>query len=286
MSDPVVVGTDGSAAGSAAVEWAADDAARMHTSLRVVFALDRSPYDIPKFSTRQWGDALTRNAEQVLAEAGALARKRQPEIEVTTRMAEGAPAVVLRDQAADAAEIVIGSRGLGGFAGAVLGSVSMHVAGHARGPVVVVHPGPRTVRGEVVVGVDDSPECDPALAYAFEQAALRGATLRAVHAWQAPVHAYAPEIVYDMDEVRQAQHQVATGKLASWRETYPQVKVVEDVRSAHPVEALSAASEGADLLVVGSHGRGALGSLALGSVSRGVLHHARSAVAVVRSPRA
>ncbi|WP_084780024.1 universal stress protein [Planobispora rosea] len=92
MSDPVVVGTDGSAAGSAAVEWAADDAARMRAPLRIVFAADCSPYDIPKFSTREWGDALTRNAERVLAEAEALARKRQPEIEITTRVIEGAPA--------------------------------------------------------------------------------------------------------------------------------------------------------------------------------------------------
>ncbi|MBG0817831.1 universal stress protein [Planomonospora sp. ID82291] len=286
MSDPVIVGTDGSAAGSAAVEWAADDAARMRAPLRIVFALDRSPYQIPRFSAPEWGDALIRNAERVLAEAEALARGRRPEIEVTTRVVEGAPAVVLRDQAADATEIVIGSRGLGGFAGAVLGSVSMHVAGHARGPVVVVHDGPRTAHGEVVVGIDDSPECDPALAYAFEQAALRGAGLRAVYAWQLPVHVYAPEIVYDMDEIRRAQHEVAAAKLESWRETYPQVKVVEDVRPGHPVEALTAASEQADLVVVGSHGRGALGSLALGSVSRGVLHHVRGAVAVVRAPRA
>nr|BFE78098.1 hypothetical protein GCM10020093_006990 [Planobispora longispora] len=193
--------------------------------------------------------------------------------------------MVLREQAQSASEVVIGSRGLGGFAGAVLGSVSGHVAGHARGPVVVVRSGAREMYGEIVVGVDDSPQCDPALAYAFEQAVLRGARLRAVYAWQLPVHAYAPEIVCDMDEIRRAQHRVAADKLASWRQTHPTVEVVEDVRSAHPVQALSAASERADLVVVGSHGRGALGSLALGSVSRGVLHHARGAVAVVRSPR-
>ncbi|MEU4410961.1 universal stress protein [Streptosporangium sp. NPDC023963] len=286
MSDPVIVGTDGSAAASAAVEWAADDAARMRAPLRIVFALNLLPYDIPKFSAPEWEDPLTRNAERVLAEAEALVRERRPEVEVTTQTIQGAPPVVLRDQAAGATEIVVGSRGLGGFAEAVLGSVSMHVAGHARGPVVVVHSGPRTVHGEIVVGIDDSPQCDPALAYAFEQASLRNATLRALYAWQAPVHAYAPEIVYDMDEIRRAQHQVAADKLTSWQQTYPQVKVIEDVRCGHPVEVLTAASKEADLVVVGSHGRGALGSLALGSVSRGVLHHARGTVAVVRSPLA
>ncbi|GII03292.1 universal stress protein [Planobispora takensis] len=285
MSVPVVVGTDGSAAGSAAVEWAAEDAARMSAPLHIVFALDRSPYDIARFPTRDEGDALARSAEKVLAEAEAVARKDRPELEVLTRTIEGTPGVILRDQAEHATEIVIGSRGLGGFTGAVLGSVSVHVAGHARGPVVVVRSGPRSARGEIVVGVDDSPECDPAIVYAFEQARLRGARLRALHAWQAPVHAYAPDIAYDMDEVNRVHTQAAVEKLAPWRRTYPQVEVVEDVRVGHPVQALAEASEQADLVVVGSHGRGVVGALTLGSVSRGLLHHARGAVAVVRSPR-
>ncbi|WP_344988285.1 universal stress protein [Nonomuraea helvata] len=137
--------------------------------------------------------------------------------------------------------------------------------------------------GEVVVGVDDSPECEPALAYAFQQAKLRGSALRVLHAWQLPVHAFAPEITYDMDEIRRAQHQVVRDRLAVFAADHPQVTIVEDVQSAHPVDALADASERADLLVVGSHGRGALGSMLLGSVSRGVLHHAHCPVAVVRA---
>ncbi|MEV0391382.1 universal stress protein [Nonomuraea sp. NPDC050643] len=139
------------------------------------------------------------------------------------------------------------------------------------------------VRGEVVVGVDDAPECEPALAYAFGQAKLRGATLRAVHAWQLPVHAFAPEAAYDMDEVRAAQHQVVRDRVEALRATYPEVRLIEDIPAAHPVDALTDASERADLLVVGSHRGGALGSLLLGSVSRGVPHHAHRPVAVVRA---
>ncbi|MFD0475661.1 universal stress protein [Nonomuraea thailandensis] len=133
------------------------------------------------------------------------------------------------------------------------------------------------------MGVDDSPECEPALAYAYEQAELRGATLRAVHAWQLPVHAYAPDIVYDMDEVRAARLQVVRDRLKTLGRDHPKVNVIEDVQSAHPVDALTAAAERADLLVVGSHGRGALGSALLGSVSRNVVQHARCPVAVVRA---
>ncbi|WP_433380726.1 universal stress protein [Streptosporangium sp. CA-115845] len=283
MSNLIIVGADGSSNATAAIEWAADVAARMSLPLRIVTAVQRWPNDIPKFPAPEWEDAVTESSQKVLAAAEETARSRQPGIEVTTTLIEGPPSLVLREQGKEATELVVGTRGLGGFAGALIGSVSVHVAGHVHCPVVVVRPGQAGAHGEITVGLDDSDACEPALAYAFEQARLRGSTLRALYAWQVPVHIYAPEIVYDMDEFRAAHDKVVTDRLAGWRERYPEVKVIEDVRRAHPVEALSDASDTCDLLVVGSHGRGALGSLFLGSVSRGVLHHARCSVAVVRS---
>ncbi|MEQ4721778.1 universal stress protein [Nonomuraea sp. B19D2] len=279
----IIVGVDGSVAARAAVEWAAKDAFRMRVPLRLVHAVDRSPYQVSKFPNAAIPDALLSEGQRILREAEALVRERQPTVEVGTRDIEGAPAEVLREQAEDATEIVVGSRGRGGLAGALLGSVSTHVAGHVRCPVVVVRGEHRPTYGEIVVGVDDSPECEPALVYAFEQARLRGSALRVLHAWQVPVHAFAPEASYDMDEVRTAQHQVVRDRLAVFSRDYPEVRLVEDVQSADPVNALTDASERADLLVVGSHGRGALGSMVLGSVSRGVLHHAHCPVAVVRA---
>ncbi|MET7332295.1 universal stress protein [Nonomuraea sp. NPDC005650] len=280
----IIVGVDGSVTSRAAVEWAADDAFRMRMPLRIVHAVDLLPYQIGRYPNAALPDVLQHEGRRILSEAEALVHERQPTVEVTSQDVEGSPTAVLRQQAEGAAEIVVGSRGLGGFAGALLGSVSMNVAGHVRCPVVVVPEGHRPVHGEVVAGVDDSAECEPALAYAFEQAKLRGGALRVVHAWQLPVHAFAPEISgYDMDEVRTAQHQVVRDRVAIFSEDYPEVKVLEDVQSAHPVNALTDASERADLLVVGSHGRGALGSMLLGSVSRGVLHHAHCPVAVVRA---
>ncbi|MBB5782609.1 universal stress protein [Nonomuraea jabiensis] len=279
----IIVGADGSANSRAALEWAADDAFRMRVALRIVHARDRSPYQIRKYPIDALPDALRREGQRILRAAEDLVRERQPTVEVTTEDVEGPPAEVLREQAKDATEVVVGSRGLGGFAGALLGSVSMHVAGHVNCPVVVVRGERRPVWQEVVVGVDDSPECEPALAYAFEQAKLRGSALRVVHAWQLPVHAFAPEIAYDMDEIRTEQHRVVRDRVKIFSGDHPEVKVVEDAQSAHPVEALTDASGRADLLVVGSHGRGALGSMLLGSVSRGVLHHAHCPVAVVRA---
>ncbi|WP_093261547.1 universal stress protein [Thermostaphylospora chromogena] len=280
----IVVGADGSESSFAAVAWAADDAMRTKVPLRIVYAVERGPYDIARFPTGVWTDLKKRTSHQVLQDAEAVARERQPDIEVTTEAIEGDPVVILREQAHNADELVVGSRGLGGFAGAVLGSVSMKVAGHAHGTVVVVRPGEKTVHGEIVVGLDESDNCEPALGYAFRQAALRGCELRALYAWEVPARIYAPEIAYEMEEMRKAQVQAAYARLAPWRERYPQVPVIEDVRSVHPVKALVDASGDADLVVVGSHGRGAIRALVLGSVSRGVLHGARCTVAVVRSP--
>ncbi|MBB2910819.1 nucleotide-binding universal stress UspA family protein [Streptosporangium becharense] len=282
-SPPIVVAVDGSDDATRAVRWAADDAFRRRLPLRIVHVVERGPYDTPRFAVPDLPRMMVERGREVLLEAERTVRARQPSVEVSTELIEGSLTGILRREADAAAETVLGSRGLGGFAGALLGSVSTHVAGHAHGPVVVVRPGGEEARREVVVGVDDSTESEPALAYAFEQARLRGCVLRAVHAWQLPVHAFAPEVVYDMDEIRRAQHEVVRERLQAWREKYPGVTVVDDVRSGHPVDALTDASGRADLVVVGSRGRGLIGAALLGSVSRGVLHHARCPVAVVRS---
>jgi nucleotide-binding universal stress UspA family protein len=267
MNHVIVVGADGSEAATAAVEWAADDAARAGARLRIVHAVDRTPYEIAKFSVPGQGDVIVLSAQSVLSDAEAVARKRQPGIDVGCELLQGPAAAALRNQAGDSAEIVIGGSGLGGFPGAVLGSVSTHVAGYAHGPVVVVRSGPDTAHGEVVVGLEDYHACEPALAYAFEQAMLRASTLRAVYAWQPPAHAHIPE---------------SAVILRGWQQRYPQVPVIEDVCRAHPVEALVSASAQADLVVVGSQGRGAIGTVMLGSVALGTLHGARNSVAVVR----
>ncbi|GAA2390653.1 universal stress protein [Nonomuraea africana] len=281
MSGLIVVGTDGSTSATAAVAWAADDAFRMRAPLRIVTAVHRQPDDASRFAAPDLHDALAKAGGEFLAEAEATVRSRQPDVEVTTQLIEGNPVAVLREQANDATEIVLGSRGLGGHAGAVLGSVPLHVAGHAHCPVVVVRPEQNVPHREIVVGIEDSEADDAALGYGFEQGRLRGSRLRAVHAWQLPVHASG--ISYDMNEVRASRTQVAADRLAPWRKRYPEVPNVEDVRCADPVEALADASMHCDLIVVGSHGRGAILSMLLGSVSRGVLHNARCAVAVVRT---
>ncbi|UBU08977.1 universal stress protein [Nonomuraea gerenzanensis] len=278
----IVVGVDGSVQARAAMAWAANDAFRMHQPLKLVYAVDRQPYQIARFPDADRPDRLRRTGQKALNEAVALVHERQPSVEVTTALEEGPPARILREQGRTAVEVVIGSRGLGAVTGALLGSVGDHVAGQAEAPVVVVHGGQRPAHGQIVVGVDDSPGCAPALAYAFQQAALRSSTLRAVHAWRRPVQAFGTELPHEAGEDRVAREDMVTACLQPFKRHYPDVLVVEDVRFADAVEALTRASQEAELLVVGSHGRGSVSSALLGSVSRGVRHHTPCPVAVVR----
>ncbi|WP_169946479.1 universal stress protein [Microbispora sp. H11081] len=284
MTRPVIVGTDGSRAAVAAVEWAAGDAARKGLPLRIVHAVDRMPYEIARYPIPV-EDQLDRAGRRILEDAQQTVRETHPAVRVTTAMVEGEPSRVLRQEAAEAAQIVVGSRGHGGFAGMLLGSVSMHVAGQVGVPVVVVRPGVHAPHGLVVVGVDGSDEAGTALTYAFEEARLRDCRLLALYAWQLPVHAFAPEITYDIDEVRKAQEDYVAGMLRAHQDRYPDVRAEMRAVCAHPVSALVEAGDKADLLVVGSRGRGAVGAAVLGSVSRAVLHHAHCAVAVVRPAR-
>ncbi|WP_432861964.1 universal stress protein [Microbispora rosea] len=284
MTEPVIVGTDGSRAAAAAVEWAAGDAARKGLPLRIVHAVDRLPYEIARYPV-PIEDQLDRAGRRILEEAEEAVREIHPAVRVTTAMIEGDPSRVLRKEAGNAAEIVIGSRGHGGFTGMLLGSVGMHVAGQVDAPVVVVRAGVPASHGLVVVGVDGSAEAGAALTYAFEEARLRDCRLLALYAWQLPVHPFAPEITYDVDEVRKAHEDCAAGALRTHRDRYPDVAAEMRAVCAHPVTALVEAGEKADLLVVGSRGRGAVGAAVLGSVSRAVLHHAHCPVAVVRPTR-
>ncbi|MEV7011392.1 universal stress protein [Streptosporangium sp. NPDC051022] len=281
MTESIAVGTDGSAAAATALRWAVDDAARRGLSLRIVHVVDHWPHDLLGFPAPERAAHLRRLGETMLAEAAASAAEQEPEIRLSTELIEGAPPEVLREQAETAVELVVGHRGMGGFAGALLGSVPLRVAGHARGAVVVVRSSAAGPYGEVVVGVDGSAVCEPALGFAFEQACLRGCPLHAVYAWRSSPGTV-PESHLDLEGVRRERRGVAAGQLASWRERFPGVGVAEDVVCASPVPALVAASARADLLVVGSRGLDTVGCLILGSVSRGLLHHARCPVAVVR----
>ncbi|GIH95221.1 universal stress protein [Planobispora siamensis] len=286
MAGLIVVGVDGSAPAMAAVEWAAQDAARGGAALKIVHVHDTgagvpplslvSPADEP-------GGSVAGHAREVLTAAAQRARDRAPGIEITTDLAAGKAVERLKSESERADTLVVGSRGIGGFAGLVLGSAGLGLAGHAAGPVVVVRAPSRTVHDVIVVGFDGSEHSEAALDYAFTQARRRGARLRAVYAWQPPVlSAYALGYSLVPDGLFEESADSVRRRLEPWREKHPDVELEESAVHGHPVPVLSDASRRADLVVVGSHGRGGFGSAVLGSVSHGVLHRAHCPVAVVR----
>ncbi|QYC45847.1 Universal stress protein [Nonomuraea coxensis DSM 45129] len=277
MSEPIIVGVDGSRSALAAVLWAADDAARHTRDLRIVHVAaplvhGGRPYE------RALDDAVREEGERMLAEAAALAAASRKTVQVSTELLYGDTTEVLRAQAADAAAVVVGSRGVDGFAGLLLGSVGLGLAGHVAGPVVVVHGAPTIVQGEVVAGFNPDDAVHPALDYAFEEAGSRGARVRVVHAWDAPATRLGQETIAEV--VRERVRDL----LEPWTTRHPGVKVIVSVARGNPIAALCEASARADLVVVGSRGRGVIRSAVLGSVSHGVLHYASCPVAVVRPP--
>ncbi len=282
MTGLIVVGTDGSGPATAAVEWAAEDAARSGAALRIVYV--REPWNaLVLLSGIGEENDPAEYGHRVLAAAAQRARDRTSDIKITTALAIGAVVERLKSESQRADALVIGSRGVGGFAGLVLGSVGLGLAGHAAGPLIVVRAPGRTAHGVIVAGFDGSEHSQAALEYAFARARWRGARLRAVCAWQMPMLSpYALGYSPVLEGVFADEAETARRLLAPYREKYPDVAVEESTVCDHPVRVLSDASRQADLVVVGSRGLGGFGSAVLGSVSHGVLHRAHCPVAVVR----
>ncbi|MEU7897492.1 universal stress protein [Nonomuraea sp. NPDC049152] len=269
---PIVVGVDGSPSAAKAVEWAAADAARRKLALRIVHVCER--WGIPE---------ETEYCEGALAAAADRARLSAPGVEVTAELLPGHVVETLLGEAAGAESIVLGSRGLGGFGGLLLGSVGLGVAGHADVPVVILRGPDRPQHGEIAVGFDGSEHSEAALNYALAQAVARGIRLHVVYAWQMPVTApYAAGYDEVMARVAADASGAAREQVARRRDKLGDIEVKESTLCEHPVAALVDTSKTADLLVVGSRGMGGFASAVLGSVSHGVLHHAHCPVAVVR----
>ncbi|MFC0042087.1 universal stress protein [Actinomadura rayongensis] len=282
---PVLVGTDGSPGGARAVEWAADDAARRGRELHVLYADGEWPMGVESPPDRPEGRELGDGRTKVIEEARAIAAHRQPGLSVSGEALTADPVRALLAESPRAFETVIGSRGLGGFAGMMLGSVALRVAGRAAGPVVVVR-GEKPPEGghhEVIAGVDLSERTHDVLEYAYEAAELRGARLRIVCGFHAAPSLVASGRFVDIDGVEDSLRAQMSDVRREFGEQRPKVDVVDVLVRDHPVHALAERSHEADLVVVGARGLGRMRSMLLGSISHGVLHHAHCPVAVVTS---
>jgi nucleotide-binding universal stress UspA family protein len=286
---PIIVAVDGSSASKVAVDWAARDAARRGAALKLVHVL--VPPAVMAFPEVpmppgfiQWqeeeGRTLLDNAVRTVKEAAGTGA----DIEVTTDLVSGSAVPVLADLSSSAQMIVVGSRGRGALARSLLGSISTGLAHHAHCPVAIIHDEdplmPHPSKAPVVVGVDGSPASEGALAIAFEQASFRGVDLVAVHAWSDSGVLEFPGA--DWSTLQAAGEETLSERLAGWQERYPDVPVRRVVVADKPAHQLIEQAESAQLLVVGSHGRGGFTGMLLGSVSTSVVHGARMPVIVAR----
>ncbi|MEU2914011.1 universal stress protein [Streptomyces massasporeus] len=290
MSEPVFVGVDGSASSLGAVDVAAREAHLRRVGLRLVHAFGHRPVHLPA-GAPPWspGDhGLEPMARGALAAAEEQAHAIAPDIEITRSVVAGEALEVLEIESRSASLAVVGSRGLGSFAGLLLGSTAVHLAAHGRCPLLVVRGRPDPA-GPVVLALDGSEAGEAAVEFAFAEAALRGAPLVAVHVWNTwSERAYEgpgdplTAVVADADHLREAEQQLLDETVATWHKDFPQVAVERRLVRSRIRPALIDATQGAQLVVAGARGRGGFTGLLLGSVSQALLHHAHCPVVVVR----
>ncbi|HEY8480687.1 MAG TPA: universal stress protein [Spirillospora sp.] len=279
---PVLVGFDASPAAGRAVRWAAVEASLRGVPLQVCHAWT---WTYPLRGRNEDAAKIVRDMGALTLEDGArLARETVPDLEVRTLLVKGTPPGALLDASADAALIVVGARGTGGFERLPLGSTAVHVPAHADRPVVVV-PAREPPSGpkRVVVGIDGSAASEAALRFALQEARIRDASVTMICAWWDPAALPGPDRLpfTDPQAVREQAEERFDAAVTPILAEHPDV--VHDrefvLERAHRV--LTDQARDATLLVVGDRGIGASPRTLLGSVTRSILHEAPGPVAVL-----
>ncbi len=286
---PVVVGVDGSQQSLLAAEWAAMEAGRRGLGLRIVSAPGIAPPMHSYHGSPETAIGVLRDVSaRALGIASARAEEVAPGLEIAVDLLPGVPSLAVAGSGSDAAMLVVGARGSGGFAAMLLGSVSRYVADRGTCPVIVVRQASMAVHQQVAVGIRDPENASGALTFAFEEAAARHAGLVVVHAWswfvpplggQADPESAKQSSAYTEQVSAEAARRLSA-TLEAWRQKYPGVQVRQDVAHGHPARVLADYSSRADLVVIGRHG-----GPSIGSIRHALLNHARGPVAVVASGR-
>ncbi len=285
----IVVGYDGSEHALKAVEFAANEASSRQAPLRLVHAFTPPMGGaglgygmvLPADALETMRDSIAANLATDVAEL----RTRFPDVDIDATVIVGNSAAALLEESAEAQLLVVGSRGLGGFRGMLLGSTGIQIASHSTCPVVVVRDLPEPDAKKVVVGLDGSELSQAALAWALDYASRHGLILHAVHAWTLPsfdlLAAPAGPGSADLQTITEEEQRSAAESLAGFRDRYPDVTIEETVIKESAAKALLNAAKDAALIVVGTHGRGEVMAAVLGSVSQTLLRKADVPVVVV-----
>lgn len=282
----ILVGVDGSPESEAAIRWATHEAVMRDQPITLLHAIAPVVVSWPvaylesNFAQSQENfarEVIEKAQKTVQASAGESA---PPAVRTEIRHVDAPSALVSASR--DAYMTVAGSRGLGVIGRAILGSVSSGLLHHGHGQVVVIHTDqPQDDTSPVLVGIDGSPSSEDATALAFDEASQRGVDLVALHAWS-DVGVF-PMLGMDWHEYRDVGNEVLAERLSGWQEQYPDVHVHRRVVCDQPARWLVEESQAAQLVVLGSRGRGGFAGLALGSVSSKVAHASKAPVIVVRA---
>lgn len=277
----IVAGVDSSDNAARAAAWAAREADDRGLALHLVHALDLPGPLGMIIEPIGYAQSRRKEARALLDRIAAGLREQHPAVTVTTEVSEISAAQTLVTLSESADLVVTGTRGHGGFAGMLLGSVSHALAAHAHCPAVVVRgeePGPAL--SEIVLGVGPNQSQEP-IRFAFASAAELDAAVTAVRAWQPPSADDGYYHVIDIPKVEQQQAADLADTLKDAKTQYPDVKVTERVLRGNPVAVLMNASTGSRLLVVGAHRRRRAMLTGTGYVPQGLISHSPTPVAVV-----
>ena len=298
MPRTITVGLDGSPESRSAAEWAAREAKLRGLPVKLVHVWE--PMSEPVALVQLLGaDTHQHWSERIPRESAENLRQRYPDLDITTEQLTGGPAEVLTRAAQDAELLVLGSRGLSGIGGFLVGSVGLAVVASAERPVVLVRAGAQaadehetddadvpstaTPFHPVVLGLDIGNPNETLIEFAFDAAARRKSPLRVVHGWNPP-----PYFAYGMpldagahQSLAQSDATALTEILRPWREKFPDVEVVEESRCGSPANLLIDASHEASLVVVGRRIRRSSVGSHIGPFTHAVLHHATAPVAVI-----
>ena len=284
----ILVAVDGSSESDAAVRWAAQEAVLRDTPVTIMHVIQPVAVSWP-IGTLQvsYSDWQQQNARDVIEQAvrtswASVGESASLDVRTDVMCSAVVPALVSASKEADM--LVVGSRGRGALGRVFLGSVSSGVLHHAYGRIAVVHEHEAQAPGStarVLVGIDGTPASEAATALAFDEASRRGVELVALHAWS-DVGVF-PLLGMDWREHEDEGHEVLAERLAGWQERYPDVTVRRRIVCDRPARWLIDESRQAQLVVVGSHGRGGYPGMLLGSVGSAVAREAKAPVIVVRS---